>query len=335
MFCMRPIFADLGRVAFNARRMSAPVPLAQAVIVGGGRMGADIALVLARGGCRTFILEPSAPRREALPDYFHRALGAKWPESIALGENWSGAPWAATDLAIECVPENLAAKQTIFGELVRHCGREALITSNSSSLPISAIAAGHATADRMLGWHFFHPANVVPLVEVISGPQTTEQAAQRLFDFSRQCRLVPIRVHKDVPGFVANRLQHAMAREAYALVEAGVASAADIDRAVRFGFGFRYLAAGPFLQRDHGGLDVHAAAIAATFPTLNSEPGLPRLVTDRVAAGKTGLDAGEGFYRWTPEAAAAEKERYRRVLEQALALLKQDIPEVDDANKPG
>ncbi len=307
--------------------MSAPAKLTQAVIIGGGRMGADIALVLARGGCRSFILESSAPRREALPEYFEHASGglASWREWIATGANWSEAPWSTAELAVECVPEELPAKQEVFRELVRHCPRETLITSNSSSLPISAIANGHATADRMLGWHFFHPAHLVPLVEVISGPQTTDASAERLVGFSRQCRLVPIRVHKDVPGFVANRLQHAMAREAYALVEAGVASAEDIDRAVRFGFGFRYLAAGPFLQRDHGGLDVHAAAASAIFPTLASDPGVPRLLRDRVAEGKTGLKAGEGFYHWTPAAAAAERERYVRVLERAVALLNEEI----------
>lgn len=308
---------------------STQLPLTQAVIVGGGRMGADIALVFARGGCRSFILETSAPRREALPAYFDQAPGGPtpWRQFIAIGTSWSEAPWALTQLAVESVTEDLPAKQAVFAELVRHCGRDTLITSNSSSLPIRAIAEGHATADRMLGWHFFHPANVVPLVEVISGPQSEESCAERLMAFSRQCRLVPIQVHKDVPGFVANRLQHAMAREAYALVDAGIVSAADLDRAVRFGFGFRYLAAGPFLQRDHGGLDVHTAAAAAIFPTLCNDPEVPASVRERVTAGKLGLKTGEGFYQWTPEAAAAERTRYRRVLERALALLEEESSE--------
>jgi 3-hydroxybutyryl-CoA dehydrogenase len=305
--------------------MSSPAPLAQAVIIGGGRMGADIALVLARGKCRTFVIEPSAERRDKLPGYFDQtAPGAKWREWVTIGGKWDDAPWPAVQLAVECVPENLPAKQPVFAELVRRAPRNALLTSNSSSLPISAIVEGQATADRMLGWHFFLPANVVPLVEVIRGPQTTEDNMQHLLAWSEQCSLVPIRVEKDVPGFVANRLQHAMAREAYALVEAGVVTAADVDRAVKFGFGFRYLAAGPFLQRDHGGLDVHIAAISETFPTLASQPDVPRIVSDRVAAGKLGLSTGEGFYKWTPEQIAAEKERYRRVLAKALALLAEE-----------
>ncbi len=308
--------------------MSAPAQIAQAVIIGGGRMGSDIALVLARGGCRTFIIENAATRRDALPAYFDRAAGGltPWRQWIAVGENLGQAPWPATQLVIECVTEDLGAKRMVFGEAVRRCGPDTLITSNSSSLPIGAIAEGQATAERMLGWHFFHPAQLVPLVEVIAGPLTAAGNVEALMAFSAQCRLVPIRVNKDVPGFVANRLQHAMAREAYALVDAGVVSREDVDRAVRFGFGFRYLAAGPFLQRDHGGLDVHAAAAEVIFPTLANNPGLPASVRELVAAGKTGLRAGEGFYEWTPETAAAERERYMRVLGRALELLAVDIP---------
>jgi 3-hydroxybutyryl-CoA dehydrogenase len=305
--------------------MSSSAPLTQSVIVGGGRMGADIALVLARGGCRAWILETSAARRETLPAHFDRSTGGMaWRDKITIGGDWDGAPWSATQLVVECAPENLAIKQTVFAELARRAPRETLLTSNSSSLPIREIAAGQPTADRMLGWHFLHPANVIPLVEVIRGPETTEENMVRLVAWSEQCKLAPVRVEKDVPGFVANRLQHAMAREAYALVESGVVTPADVDRAVKFGFGFRYLAAGPFLQRDHGGLDVHIAAISETFPTLASQPDIPRIVSDRVAAGKLGLATGEGFYRWTPEQVAAEKERYRRVLAKALALLAEE-----------
>lgn len=306
--------------------MSSPAKPTQAIIVGGGRMGADIALVLARGGCDAFIIEPSAARRDALPAYFEQAARRAPRTNIQIDGRWDAAPWPGAELIVECAPEDLPTKQEVFREASRRSRRDTLITSNSSSLPISAIGEGLATADRMLGWHFFHPARLVPLVEVVRGPQTSDAAVERLMAFSFQCRLVPIRVNKDVPGFVANRLQHAMAREAYALVEAGVASIEDIDRAVRFGFGFRYLAAGPFLQRDHGGLDVHAAAAEAIFPTLASERVVPALVRDLVAAGKFGLATGEGFYRWTPDAVIAEKQRYRKTLEQALTLLEQEIP---------
>src|SRR3546814_15629161 len=107
----------------------------------------------------------------------------------------------------------------------------------------------------------------------------------------RRCGSVPVLVRKDVPGFLANRLQHALAREAYALIEEGIASPQDIDAAVRFGFGFRYLAAGPVLQRDHGGLDVHCAAARTMYPTLSNADAPAAILADRVAAAKTGIKA--------------------------------------------
>jgi 3-hydroxybutyryl-CoA dehydrogenase len=296
-----------------------------AAVIGGGRMGADIALVLVRGGCRTFVVETSAERRGGLTEYFARAAAVSPGTSgIEIGD-WNEAPWPSFDLAVECVAEDLATKRAVFAELTTRCRRDTLIASNSSSLPISRIAADQPTVDRMLGWHFFYPANVVPLVEIILGAETSAAHADTMAELSRRCRLVPIVVNKDVPGFVANRLQHALAREAYSLIEAGVVSPEDVDRAVRFGFGFRYLVAGPLLQRDHGGLDVHAAAIAETFPTLANTAEVPRLVRDRVAAGKLGLKSGEGFYKWTAQSAEAEKWRYEQALQRALEVLREDI----------
>jgi 3-hydroxybutyryl-CoA dehydrogenase len=290
-------------------------------------MGADIALVLARGECRTFVVETSAERRAALPEYFSRAPAgpSAWRELVTVG-GWTDAPWPTCDLAVECVVEELAAKRAVFAELVSRCRPDALLVSNSSSLPISAIAEGQSTDSRMLGWHFFYPATLVPLVEIILGASTAAAHADTMTALSRRCGLVPIVVKKDVPGFVANRLQHALAREAYALIDAGVVSPEDVDRAVRFGFGFRYLAAGPLLQRDHGGLDVHVAAATQIYPTLANASEVPRSVRERVIAGKTGLKSGEGFYRWPPALAAAERTRYERMLRRALELLKEEMP---------
>src|SRR5690606_22634802 len=125
--------------------------------------------------------------------------------------------------------------------------------SNSSSFPISQIAEGLSTRERMLGLHFFMPAHIVPLAEVVLGPDTDTAIADALAVFMRRCGSVPIMVRKDVPGFIANRLQHALGREAFTLIQEGTATAEDIDAAVRFGFGFRYLAAGPIMQKEHAG----------------------------------------------------------------------------------
>src|SRR3546814_4288874 len=111
----------------------------------------------------------------------------------------------------------------------------------------------------------------------------------------RRCGMVPVKVLKDLPGFLANRLQHALSREAFDLIDRGIASPEDVDAAVRFGFGFRFLAAGPVLQRDHAGIDVHCAAARTMYPTLSNADAPAAILADRVAAGKTGIKAGEGF----------------------------------------
>jgi len=137
---------------------------------------------------------------------------------------------------------------------------------------------------------------------------------------------VPVQVRKDIPGFLANRLQHALMREVFALVEQGIAAPEDVDNAVRFGFGLRYLAAGPILQKDLSGLDVHAAAGATIYPTLANDPAPPACLRERVAQGKLGVKTGEGFYKWDAASAQAAQLRYERALTDALAILSRDRP---------
>jgi 3-hydroxybutyryl-CoA dehydrogenase len=222
------------------------------------------------------------------------------------------------------VPERLALKQSVFAELERLARPDAPLASNSSSFPISEISRGLATGRRMLGLHFFMPAHLVPCVEVVRGEATDPRICDAVGATMRDLGKVPVQVRKDVPGFLANRLQHALMREAYALIEQGLASPEDVDNAVRFGFGFRYLAAGPILQKDLAGLDVHAAAATTLYPTLANHPAPPACLRDRVAAGKLGVKTGEGFYQWDAARAAAVQARYEQALTDALAILRRD-----------
>jgi 3-hydroxybutyryl-CoA dehydrogenase len=125
---------------------------------------------------------------------------------------------------------------------------------------------------------------------------------------------------------LANRLQHALAREAFFMIESGLASAEDVDAAVRFGFGLRYLAAGPVLQKDIAGLDIHCAAAGTMYPSLANNTVPSRVLSDKVAAGKLGMKTGEGFYQWTKESAAKERARYEQALLEALKVVKSDLP---------
>ncbi len=302
------------------------------VVVGGGTMGADVAVVFARGGWTVSVVEPGQARRTALPDYWTGELARSGHETAAgpIGtvERLADAPWERVRLVVECAPERLEVKKAVFAEAARLAAPDAILASNSSSFPISRIVDGLPGPERCIGLHFFMPAHLVPLVEVVSAEATSAGTAADLVAIMRDCGRVPVHVKRDLPGFLANRMQHALAREAFALIEEGVASAEDVDAAVRFGFGFRFLAAGPVLQRDHAGLDVHCAAAATMYPSLSAAREPSPELSDRVAQGRLGMKAGAGFYAWTPETIAAERGRYQAALAAALAVIEADLPPI-------
>ncbi len=304
-----------------------------AVVIGAGTMGADVAIVLARAGCRVTVTEPQPEKRDALAAHVLAGLTDLGLAARAAGvqsvEDVAAVNWADVRLVIECIPEKLPLKQTLFAELLKWVPDHTVLASNSSSFPISAIAQGLPSAERMVGLHFFMPAHLVPLVEVVLGPHTDGATAQALCGFMRGCGSVPVLVRKDKPGFLANRLQHALAREAFAMIDEGVATAEDVDAAVRFGFGFRFLAAGPVMQRDHAGLDVHTAAAASMYPSLSTTAEPAQVLRDHVAAGRLGMKTGAGFFEWSPAQRQAERHRYDRLLQQGLALLADELPPLD------
>ncbi|VCU70026.1 3-hydroxyadipyl-CoA dehydrogenase [Pigmentiphaga humi] len=302
----------------------------RAAVIGGGTMGADVAAVFARAQCPVAIVEPAEARRESLPAYLRAALGdfAHLAELVTLVSELDMVDWRGIDLVVECAPERLDVKQALFARLEELAPADAVLASNSSSFPIGRIAAGLRTAQRMYGLHFFMPAHLVPLVEVVMGPASLPGGAQQLAEFMRRCGRVPVLVRKDLPGFLANRLQHALSREAFNLIDEGVASPEDVDAAVRFGFGFRFLAAGPVMQRDHGGLDIHSAAGATIYPSLSNTDRPAEALRSRVDAGRTGMKSGAGFYDWTPASMQAERARYDAILHGALRLLEDELPPV-------
>jgi len=304
-----------------------------AVVVGGGTMGADVAVVLARALCRTTVIEPDTTRAAALPARVADNLAAGgYADAAARVQavaSLDAVDWNSVGLVIECIPERLDLKQALFAELERRAPAHAILASNSSSFPIGAIGDGLATRARMLGLHFFMPAHLVPLVEVVLCEASDMRCADALIAFMRRCGMVPVKVRKDLPGFLANRLQHALSREAFDLIDRGIASPEDVDAAVRFGFGFRFLAAGPVLQRDHAGIDVHAAAGATMYPSFCNSDRPARCLAERAQDGRHGMKSGQGFYEWTPDTIAAERARYDRLLRAGLALIADELPPVE------
>ena len=302
------------------------------VIVGGGTMGADIAAVCARGGCAVQVVELTTERRALLPDYFANTMTELGYENrihlLSVAGSLEEVDWSDIDLVIECVPERIDIKQELFAKLEKYANPEAVLASNSTSFPISEIADGLKTAARMIGLHFFMPAHLVPCVEVVYGAKTSPLVGEGLTKLMTACGMVPVVVKKDLPGFLANRLQHAILREAFSMVDDGVCSFEDIDKAVRFGFGFRYIAAGPIMQRDHAGIEIHAAGGAKIYPTLNNSPHVAKCVSERVASGKFGMKTGEGFFPWTAETMKVERERYQEALRAGLKIIQKDLPQI-------
>ena len=301
-----------------------------AVIIGGGTMGRDVAGIFFAAGWATQVVEPGAGVRASLPESVPaatRAAGIHRDGGVVKAlASISEIDWGAVRIVVECAPEKLAVKQKVFEELEQAAPAAVPLTSNSSGIPISQIAANCRTAGRMLGLHFFMPAHLVPAVEVIRSEQSDESAAQLVSDIMRSVRKKPVQVKKDVPGFLANRIQHALMREAIALVDEGFASPEDVDTAVRYGFGFRYIAAGPLLQKDLAGIDIHCAAAESIYPALanNTEPS--PLMKKLVADGNYGVKSPgkQGFYQWDDASIAREQARYEVALAKAMQILRDE-----------
>jgi len=291
-------------------------------------MGADMAVRLAASGCNVFLMARPGKSRDSFAPRAQRSaadLGVEFESlKIELVPNLQALPWDTLDLVIENVKEDLAIKQAVFREMVPLTRPETPLASNSSTYSVRRIAEGLETQARMLGLHFFMPAHLVPLVEVILTDQTDASLAQRLYDEFASLQFKPVMVKRDVPGFLANRMQAALMREAWSLIDRGVASPEDVDRAVRYGFGFRYVAAGPVLQKEISGLDVTAAAGASLYPDLCNDDSPPQFLIDKVGRGECGMKTARGFWEWDDASIATERERYSRALRAALAVLQSE-----------
>ena len=229
--------------------------------------------------------------------------------------------WNDCEWVIETVAEDLGLKQSIFKYLDEKVPSHIPIGSNSSGFPISKIAIGLKTAHRMIGAHYFMPAEVVPLVEIVMGEKTELPFAESACTLYKKIDKKPVLVKKDIPGFLANRIQHALMREALSLVEQGIASPADIDDAVRYSFGFRYAAVGPMTQKEISGWDGMANAAKEIYPSLSNITTLPPKLAKLMQDGKTGMKAGEGFRKWSKEEIQETSDAYSRRLKAAFDVL--------------
>ena len=305
------------------------------VIIGGGIMGGDIAIIFAAAGWNVHVMSPSQKTRDALPGRIAaglKKLGAQ-PVDVKRYARLEDIDWNAVDLMIEAATEDLPLKQMLFAQAEALARPDIPLATNTSNFPIGEIGKSRKTRSRVAGLHFFMPAHLVPLVEVVSAGFTDPRTADALEQLMKQLGKAPIRVNKDVPGFVGNRLQHAMMREALYLVADGVTDAEGIDTAVRYGFGFRFIACGPMLQKEMSGWDTNYLVGSALYPHLHSENAPPQFLRDMVDKGHTGMKAKHGFWKWTDESVASEKARIERALQAGFDILRSEPR--DHANNDG
>lgn len=297
----------------------------QVAVIGAGTMGADIAALFAAHGWVVHVVARPGNSHDTLQQRVAVSaaqLGADAGSlKVEMATGLETLPWQGIGLVIECLKEDLPLKQKLFAELERFAPADTVLSSNSSGYPISAIGEGLATQSRMLGLHFFMPAHLVPCVEVVLSEHTDPAIARSVYELMAALGSEPVWVKRDIPGFLANRLQHALMREAWSLIDRGIASPEDVDKVVRYGFGFRYVAAGPVLQKELSGLDVNCAASAIVYPDLCNDSGPPPVLTDKVARGEHGMKTGKGFRTWTPEQIEAERARYATDLKATLEIL--------------
>ncbi len=279
-------------------------------VVGAGTMGAGIAQIAALGGYETRLHDPAPAALQSGVERLRASLmkgsvKELWSEKDAemagdrVGAAASLADLEECELVVEAAPESLELKRQLFADLARTCGPKAILASNTSSLPIAAIAADTPLPERVVGMHFFNPPALMRLVEVVATDVADEGALEATADVARRMGRTPI-LAKDSPGFIANRLARPFSLESLRMLAEGVASAETIDRVCRLGGGFRM---GPFELLDLIGLDVNLS-VARSFYEQGGEPERWRpspIQEEMVASGRMGRKSGEGFYCYDGE----------------------------------
>jgi 3-hydroxybutyryl-CoA dehydrogenase len=311
-------------------------------VIGGGWMGSGFAQIMATAGCSVRVMDVSERQlescllraRDGLSTFVeHEMLAEDEVEAIMGRIEVTTSMEAAvldTQFVIEAVAEKLDVKQEVFEQMDRLSPPDAILATNTSGLKVTDIAARMQHPERAVGSHFFYPPFLIPLVEVGYGDRTSDEVVSTTVAFWKRCGKETVVVRKDSNGFLVNRLQSALAREAMSLVENGVASVIDVDRAIRYGIGIRMPFMGILEQRDWGGLDVHCYAADSIYPTLDKSTKPLPIIAERVARGETGVKAGKGFYDWTGKDMDALRQKKFDYLIRLFKAVKEIMPEDED-----
>jgi 3-hydroxybutyryl-CoA dehydrogenase/5-formyl-3-hydroxy-2-methylpyridine 4-carboxylate dehydrogenase len=298
-----------------------------AAIIGLGTMGPGMAARLARGGIavRGFDTAPEAvPRAQAMLPAIGGVL-----DRLGIADRGGGIAFPATleeavrgaDLVIENVPERIEAKEQAFRAIEPLLAPGAILASDTSGIPITRLQACLAAPARLVGMHWSNPPHIIPVIEVIPGAHTAPGTAEAVEALIRDIGLIPVRVKKDVPGFVENRVLYALLRECVELVERGVIEPEGLDAIVSWGIGYKLAVVGPMALLDMAGLDIYRSVASYLNADLSANQGVSPMVEERVAAGRLGIKTAAGLFDYTPERIRdLQAERARRLVAARLAL---------------
>jgi 3-hydroxybutyryl-CoA dehydrogenase len=288
-------------------------------VVGAGNMGQGIAQVFAQAGRRVNLTDANEAALEHSLKQIRRNVGVCVESGLTSPENGDAALAAIrpfpclwetlqeVDYVVESISEVLELKQRLFCEMDEACPPDVILASNTSGLRIGDISARMAHPERAATNHFWMPAHLIPIVEVVGGERTNPEVVKICCELLAEAGKKPVLVCKDVPGFIGNRMQHALVREAISIVEAGIASAEDVDAVARLSFGLRLPVTGPLEAMDLAGLDLLLNIHSSLLKNLSRDTEPAPLLSQLVAAGKVGSKAGQGFRQWTPEQVEAIK----------------------------
>jgi 3-hydroxybutyryl-CoA dehydrogenase len=298
---------------------------ASIAVIGAGLMGHGITQIFAAAGHKVSLHDPDAKILGSAKDRI-AAIFTLLEQDPAGITNVSyvpdfGAAVADADFVFEAGPEKLEVKRAIFRNLGEKAKASAILCTNTSAIPIGQIGAEVADKSRVVGTHYWNPPHLVPLVEVVQAKETSLDTVEKTIALLRSVGKSAVHVRRDIPGFIGNRMQHALKREAIALVASGVCDAETVDTVVKEGFGARLAVLGPLEQSDLVGvnltLDIHKTLIA----DLDRTPGPHPYLIEKVAKGELGMSTGRGFRDWTPEQAAEVRKRLSDFLAQAARAL--------------
>ena len=294
---------------------------ARIAVVGAGLMGHGIAQVFALHGHDVAIYDSFDANLKTVKERITANLRDLGDDPTAVQRVTPQGDLAAAvrdaDYVVEAVLEDLPLKQQLFAEIERHARADTILASNTSVIPITKIMEGLQRRERALGTHWWNPPYLVPLVEVIGTEWTSQTAIDWTMSLHKASGKTPVHVKKDVAGFVGNRLQHALWREAVALVEHGICDAETVDTVIKASFGRRLAVLGPLENADLVGTDLTLAIHRTVLPEIESRRGPSPYLEKLVADGKLGMKTGEGFRKWTPEQQAALRSQVTQHLKKA------------------